>query len=132
MPPDISSNDKQSPANGQRSTAIDSYGRRYLTLFFSRIPAWLKNKYILTLAGFTIWMFFFDDRDVITTHFRHTRELDQLKKSKAYYEQQISETRLELEELKSGAATVEKYAREKYLMKRDNEDLFIIKSGEEQ
>src|SRR5687768_8599589 len=143
MPTDISSNDKQPTANGQRSsandssangqrpTAIDLYGRRHLKLFFSRIPSWLKNKYILTLLGFTIWMFFFDDRDVITTHFRHTRELDRLKKSKAYFEQQISETRLELEELKSGAATVEKYAREKYLMKRDNEDLFIIKSNEE-
>ena len=132
MPTDISSNDKQPTANGHRSSAIDLYGKRYLRLFFSRIPSWLKNKYILTLLGFTIWMIFFDDRDVITTHFRHTRELDQLKKSKAYYEQQISETRLELEELKSGAATVEKYAREKYLMKRDNEDLFIIKTGEEQ
>lgn len=86
----------------------------------------LKSKYLITLAGFVVWMFFFDDRDIITTHFRHTRELKQLQQSKRYYEQEIAATREELEQLKANAATIEKYAREKYLMKRDNEDLFII------
>jgi len=86
----------------------------------------LKSKYLITLIGFVVWMFFFDDRDVITTHFRHTRELKQLQQSKSYYQQEIASTREELEQLKANAATIEKYAREKYLMKRDNEDLFII------
>jgi cell division protein DivIC len=71
-------------------------------------------------------MFFFDDRDVITTHFRHPHELNQLRQSKAYYEEQINNTRTELKQLKLNTATIEKYAREKYFMKRDNEDLFII------
>jgi cell division protein FtsB len=71
-------------------------------------------------------MLFFDDRDIITTHFRHTRELRELKKSKLHYEKEIAETRKELGQLKSNPATMEKYAREKYLMKRDNEDLFLI------
>lgn len=92
--------------------------------FFSYL---LKSKYLITLAGFVVWMFFFDDRDVITTHFRHTRELKQLQQSKRYYEHEIVSTREELEQLKANAATIEKYAREKYLMKRDNEDLFIIR-----
>lgn len=91
--------------------------------FFSYL---LKSKYLITLAGFVVWMFFFDDRNVITTHFRHTRELKQLQQSKRYYEQEIASTSKELEQLKANAATIEKYAREKYLMKRDNEDLFII------
>jgi cell division protein DivIC len=86
----------------------------------------LKNKYLLTIAGFVVWMLFFDDRDIITTHFRHTAELKQLQKSKTFYEKQIAVTRHELDDLKSNAATMEQYAREKYLMKRDNEDLYLI------
>ena len=75
-------------------------------------------------------MFCFDDRDVITTHFRHTNELKQLLQSKEYYQKQIIETRLELNELKQDESTIEKYAREKYYMKRDNEDLFIVKPAD--
>lgn len=71
-------------------------------------------------------MFFFDDRDIVTTHIRHPHELKQLRQSKAYYEEQINTTRNELKQLKLNTTTIEKYAREKYFMKRDNEDLFII------
>ena len=95
-----------------------------------KIPALLKNKYFLTIIGFAVWMFWFDDRDIITTHFRHTRELKQLLQSKQYYQEQITKTRLELNELKQDESTKEKYAREKYFMKRDNEDLFVVKPVE--
>lgn len=87
----------------------------------------LRSKYFLTIVGFTVWMFCFDDRDIITTHFRHTRELKELTQSKKYYEEQIAGTREELRQLKQNDATIEKYAREKYFMKRDNEDLFVIR-----
>ncbi len=91
------------------------------------IPSWLKNKYLLTAIGFSVWILFIDDRDLITTHFRHLRELKKLEASRKYYEEQIAVTRAELEKLKSDPAVVEKYAREKYLMKRDNEDLFLVR-----
>jgi cell division protein DivIC len=90
------------------------------------IPNWLKNKYILTAGFFAVWMLFFDNRDIITTHFRHRGELNRLQESKAYYQQQIDNTRKELEQLKSDPKVLEKYAREKYRMKKDNEDLFVI------
>lgn len=93
---------------------------------FSIVPYWLKSKYVLTLVGFAVWMLFFDDRDVFTTHFRHPHELNQLKESKAHYEREIVNTRNELTQLKSNASAIEKYARERYFMKRDNEDLFIV------
>jgi len=93
----------------------------------THIPSWLKNKYLLTAAGFTIWILFFDARDFITSHFRERGELIRLEQSKKYYEQQIATTKQELEQLKSNPALMEKYAREKYLMKRDNEDLFLIR-----
>ena len=95
----------------------------------SHIPAWLKNKYVLTALGFTVWILFFDARDLITSHFREKQELRKLEASKKYYEQQIAATRQELEELKSNPALLEKYAREKYRMKKDNEDLFLIREA---
>ena len=95
----------------------------------SHIPSWLKNKYVLTLIGFAAWMLFFDDRDIFVTYFKQRNELQALLQSKQYYEQQIAGTRQELDQLKLNAATIEKYAREKYLMKRDNEDLFIVEDS---
>ena len=97
--------------------------------FLTHIPAWLKNKYLLTTVGFVVWILFFDARDFITSHFRERAELVRLEKSKQYYEQQISATRHELDQLKTDPGLLEKYAREKYLMKRDNEDLFVIREG---
>jgi cell division protein FtsB len=95
----------------------------------TRIPAWLKNKYFLTTVGFVVWIMFFDTRDFITSHFRERAELVKLEKSKQYYEQQIAVTQKELDQLKTNPALLEKYAREKYLMKRDNEDLFLIRES---
>ena len=95
----------------------------------THIPAWLKNKYFLTTVGFVVWILFFDARDFITSHFRERAELLKLEESKHYYEQQIAVTRQELDQLKTNPALLEKYAREKYLMKRDNEDLFLIKES---
>ena len=92
-----------------------------------RIPSWLKNKYVLTVLCFAVWILFIDDRDFITTHFRHVKELHKLEARKLYFEEQILTVRKELDQLKSNPATLEKYAREKYLMKRDNEDLFVVK-----
>jgi cell division protein DivIC len=91
------------------------------------IPSWIKNKYFLTAAGFAVWILFIDDRDFITTHFRHKEELKKLEASKKYYQAQIAATRAELDKLKSNPSTIEKYAREKYFMKKDNEDVFVIR-----
>ncbi len=95
--------------------------------YLDRIPSWLKNKYVLTVLCFGIWVLFIDDRDFVTTHFRHVKELHKLEARKVYFEEQIKTVRKELDQLKSNPATLEKYARERYLMKRDNEDLFVVK-----
>jgi cell division protein FtsB len=96
----------------------------------SHIPSLLKNKYLLTAVAFVIWMLFFDAKDMITQHER-SQELHQLKESRAYYTAEIAKERKSLQELKSNPAAIEKYAREKYLMKRDNEDLFIVQHAKE-
>jgi cell division protein FtsB len=96
---------------------------------FSYIPSFLKNKFLLTSIGFTVWVVFFDRNDLLTQMDRKS-ELSSLKKSKAYYTQEIEKERRISEELKSDPSTIEKYAREKYLMKRDNEELFVIQKAE--
>ncbi len=86
----------------------------------------IKNKYILTVSAFAVWMLFFDNRDVITTHIRQRSELHRLQVSKAWFEQEIRSTQTELDQLRSNSNILEKYAREKYRMKKDNEDVFVI------
>jgi cell division protein DivIC len=95
--------------------------------FLTRIPSFLKNRYLLTATGFVIWILFFDSRDLITSHFRERGELQKLEESKKYYEKQIAATRQELEQLKTNPAVLEKYARERFLMKKENEDLFRVR-----
>jgi cell division protein FtsB len=52
--------------------------------------------------------------------------LNELLESKKYYQQQIEQTKKNLADLQNNAAALEKYAREKYLLKRDNEDVFVV------
>ena len=101
-----------------------------LMKILQHIPSFLKNKYLLTATGFTVWILFFDARDFITSHFKERGELLKLQQSEKYYEQQIAATKQELQQLKTNPAVLEKYAREKYLMKRDNEDLFRIRENQ--
>jgi len=91
----------------------------------THIPAFLKNKYFITLAAFCAVILFLDKNDVLT-QLERRRELRGLQQSKAWYTTQLAAERKELEALKNNPATLEKYAREKYLMKKDGEELFII------
>ncbi len=70
-------------------------------------------------------MLFFDHNDLFLQRDR-ANELAELKETKAYYQSQIDQTRKDLEEIRINTASLEKIAREKYMMKKDNEELFII------
>ena len=91
----------------------------------THLPAWIRNKYFISFSAFIVILFFLDKNDLFT-QFERREELKKLQQSKTHYTSQIAAERKELEALKSNPATLEKYAREKYLMKRDNEDLFIL------
>mgnify|MGYP001792151537 CR=1 FL=1 len=93
----------------------------------SQIPSWLKNKYLLAAVFFVVWMFFFDPKDWGVA-FDKNAKLKELQKTENHLTGVIKDTKEELEQLKTNARTIEKYAREKYLMKKDNEDLFIVSS----
>ncbi|MEP6627217.1 MAG: septum formation initiator family protein [Ginsengibacter sp.] len=83
------------------------------------------NKYLITGIAFAVWMAFFDRNDLIL-QLKRIHELGKLQESEKTMSLQISDTRQELQLLKTNPETLEKYAREKYLMKKDNEDLFIV------
>lgn len=93
--------------------------------WFNKIAPWLKNKYLLTLLGFVAWLLFFDHNDIPAQLERKT-ELKELEKGKLYYNQQIQEIRKELSALQNDPASLEKAAREKFLMKKDSEEVFVI------
>lgn len=95
------------------------------------IPPFLLNKYLLTLSGFVVWMLFFDRNDFFSQMERRSN-LQEIEKSKAYYTQKIAESKKFSQDIQSNAAAIEKFAREKYRMKRDNEDLFIVQKPSKQ
>lgn len=88
----------------------------------------IRNKYLLATLFFLVWMVFFDPKDWSLIYDR-MKKLDELQNSEKQLIQQISETRTELYMLKSSAENLEKFAREKYLMKKDNEEVFIVKTS---
>jgi cell division protein DivIC len=93
--------------------------------FLSNIPSWLKNKYLITGAFFIVWMLFFDPKDLAST-INRIQTYHKLQKTEETINSYITETRKDERLLKTNPQTIEKYAREKYMMKKDNEDLFII------
>jgi len=87
--------------------------------------SWLRNKYLIASLLFLVWMLFFDPKDVGSS-FNRWQKSRELQASEQELTKRINETKLERGQLMNNAQTIEKYAREKYLMKKDNEDLFII------
>ena len=95
----------------------------------SHIPPFLRNKFFIASVCFAAWLLFFDKNDFFVQRERQS-ELKALQKSKAYYTKEIAAERKFAQDLKHDPATIEKFAREKYGMKRDNEDLFLIQGDE--
>lgn len=98
--------------------------------FLTHIPSWLKNKYLIAGGFFIIWMIFFDPKD-ISSGFERASKLNELQKSEQHLGELIADSEKELDLLKHNAQSIEKYAREKYMMKKDNEDLFIVNPSPE-
>lgn len=90
-----------------------------------RVPGPLKNRYVLCTLGLVAWIAFFDSFDLFTT-VKNQRLLSKMQEQKEWYQEQIIETKEDLHELNSDDALLEKFARERYLMKRENEDIFIL------
>lgn len=88
-----------------------------------------KNKYILVTIAFCVWVTFIDENNLIDRFFAW-RKYKELEQTKAYFEDKIKKDRYEMQELDKNK-NLERLAREKYLMKRKNEDIYIIKEDEQ-
>jgi cell division protein DivIC len=90
-----------------------------------RLPGYLKNFYVLVGAFFLVWMLFIDSNDFYS-QYKKRKKLVNLENEKEYYIRMIREVKKDREELLSNDNLLEKFAREKYLMKKPTEDLFVI------
>ena len=90
-----------------------------------KILPFVNNRYFLTGLGFLIWISFFDRNDFVTT-WTYSQKLKTVKKEKVHYDEGIIEYKNDLKNLQTDKNNLEKYAREHYLMKKDNEDVFLI------
>jgi cell division protein DivIC len=96
---------------------------------FKRIPPVFRNFYSLTGIAFLVWMTFLDSNDLIN-RYRQSAKLRSLEHEKEYYQEKIKEVEQDRAELMGTTELLEKFAREKYLMKRDAEDIFIIEEAD--
>ena len=95
---------------------------------FKKILPVLTNRYFLVALGFAIWMLFFDQRDFYQQKERAV-ELNKLEAAKKYYQDEISKTKKQLENLQNNPAAIEKFARERYLLKRDGEEVYLFEDS---
>ncbi|MCI4444141.1 MAG: septum formation initiator family protein [Lentimicrobium sp.] len=84
----------------------------------------LSNKYVWVLLFFSTWMIFLDNYSYFDHRFLD-KQIDELEDNAAYYQQEIRKDKENIRQLKNPDQT-EKYAREKYYMKKDSEDIYII------
>lgn len=89
------------------------------------VPARLRNRYGLGIGVFLLYICFFCDYDLYTT-LKLRAELSRKRSEHERYVRDISTVRDELRELNGDMALLEKFAREKYKMKRDDEDVFVL------
>lgn len=79
----------------------------------------------MSILLIVVWLVFFDKNDAFT-QYELIQKCRKLNAEREYYLREITNNKTELEELRENAKTLETFAREKYLMKKENEDLFVF------
>ncbi len=90
-----------------------------------RLVDLFRNKFFLVTVAFVVWMTFFDKNDLLSQYQYH-QEVSNLKQERDFYKEQTTKVAKDLDELTTNPQKLEKFAREKYLMRKDNEDVFVI------
>ncbi|MDA9554762.1 septum formation initiator family protein [Pelobium sp.] len=85
----------------------------------------LKNKYFLCTIAFLVWMLFFDRND-LASQYEYRSQVKKLEEEKEFYTQEIAKAEKDLQELTTNKEKLETFARERYFMKKDNEDVFVV------
>ena len=95
------------------------------------LPKPLRNKYLILLLLFIFWIIFLDDYNLINQN-KMKNNVDDLKEQREFYISEIKSDSTELFNLKNNSEKQEKFAREKFLMKKDNEDIFILREDKDE
>jgi cell division protein FtsB len=90
-----------------------------------KIPPVFRNKYVLVITAFLVWLTFFDRNNFIS-QVRLGRILSEKRAQKKFYQDEIKRDSISMHELMSDTVLLEKFGREKYLMKKDDEDIYLI------
>lgn len=85
----------------------------------------MTNRYFIAPVLLLVWIAFFDSNNIFS-QLESSKQLQKLKDEKAYYTEKILEVRSNYKELSTDPKTMEKYARERYYMKKQNEEIFLI------
>ncbi len=90
-----------------------------------KLPKPFRNFYFITTVIFLAWMLLLDSNNLIA-RFHLSSKLNSLENEKEYYEEKIKEVEKDHQELFGDNESIEKFAREKYLMKKEKEDIYVI------
>lgn len=91
----------------------------------------VRNKYLIAIVAFVVWMMFFDRHDM-ATQYDYYSQLKGLKAEKAFYTTEIEQITKAIDDLNTNPQEQQRVARERYQMKKENEDVFvIIEQGED-
>ncbi|MCT4587969.1 MAG: septum formation initiator family protein [Carboxylicivirga sp.] len=93
--------------------------------FKKYIQPLISNKFFLATLAFVVWITVFDQNSLID-RYRLGKRITQLEKQKEHYTQEIEQNNRKMKELQSSADNLEKFAREEYLMKKENEVIFVV------
>lgn len=90
-----------------------------------RIVSLVKNRFLISGIAFVIWMFFFDRYDV-ATQIGYQQERSKLEQEKAFYSSETDNIEKAIKDAQYNPSEIQRIAREKYKMKKGNEDVYVI------
>ena len=97
---------------------------------YQKLPTPFRNKYLIIFVVFLVWIFFIDTFDVIT-QIKMKNEFNDLKQQQEFYKDEIEKDSTKIYNLNNNPEEQERFARERFLMKKENEDLFIVREKKE-
>ena len=93
--------------------------------FIKKLIPFIVNRYFIVSVAFIVWMLFFDQRDYFQQKER-SGELEKVEAAKKYYQVEIDKTQKQLNSLQNNPAAIEKFARERYLLRREGEEVYLF------
>ena len=89
-----------------------------------KLVKFITNRYVLILIVFSVWMLFFDENSYLV-HRKFNTEIEKLETRNSFFDRNIKKDKKTITTLQD-SLQLEKFAREQYLMKKENEDIYII------